>query len=131
MARLVTGKGKYETITEEVSLDLKWLYPKLLNEYKVLCLTYKLVKCRNIKVFMDYYKRTSDTHSYPATSGNRLSINYPFKGNYGFGTFHYRSISFWNNLPKKIEEIKSYANFKIMLKQNLLKRQLRIHNGNF
>jgi len=104
MARFVTGKGKYDSISEEIT-KLEWLYPKLLYEFnKVLCLTFKLVKCGNIEAFNDYYKRVSETHGFPTSNANKSS-NYPCKGNYGCGTFHYKSVEYWSMLPQEIESL--------------------------
>jgi len=133
MARFVTGKGKYDSISEEIT-ELEWLYPKLQYEFKVLCLclTFKLVKCGNIEAFNNYYKRVSETHGFPTSNANKLSIsNYQFKGSYGFGTFHYKSIQYWNKLPQEIESLNSYAKFKTQTKISLLERQkemLKLNN---
>jgi len=119
----LTGKGKYYSISEEIT-ELEWLYPKQQNEFEVLCLTFKLVKCGNIEAFNDYYKRVSETHGFPTSNASRLSIrNYPFKGSYGFGTFHYKSIQYLNKLPQEIESLNSYAKFKTQTKISLLERQ--------
>jgi len=69
-----TGKGKYDSTSEEIT-ELEWSYPKLQYEFKVLCLTFKLVKCGNIEAFNEYYKRVSETHGFLTPNANKLSIS--------------------------------------------------------
>jgi len=122
MARLVTGKGKYDPIAYEVT-DLGWLFPKALYEYKVLCLAFKLIKCKNVSVFNDYYVSVSSTYNYPTLRSGTLSTNYPYSDNYGYATFHFKSVQLWNKLDKQITNIGSYHKFKKELKNHLLKKQ--------
>jgi len=81
MARLVTGKGKYDPIANEMT-ELGCLFPKTLYEYKVLCFAFKLIKCKNVSVFN--YLSVSSTHNYPTLRSGTLSTNYPYSGNYGY-----------------------------------------------
>jgi len=81
----------------------------------------KLIKCKNVSVYNDYYVTVSNTHNYPTLRSEALTTNYPH--NSGYATFYFKSIQMWNKLDKRTTNISSYNKFKEELKDYLLKKQ--------
>ena len=103
----------------------KYLFPKELCEYNMLCIMFKLEKCLPVEYFKNYFVLRSHTHSYPTSlsvSGN-LAHNYIPNTNFGYATFHYRAISLWNKLPNEIRDCSTLSMFKIKLKKYMLNTQ--------
>ena len=86
-------------------------------------MAFKLIKENRVEVFSDYYQEVNTVHSYPTSRANKLSTEFQFKGSYGYGTFHYKSIQLWNNLGDQLRNVRNYETFKRDLKLFLINKQ--------
>jgi len=42
LARFISGKRKYDSVAPVICNDLKWLFPKELSQYNMMCIMFKL-----------------------------------------------------------------------------------------
>lgn len=121
LARLVLGKRKYDPVAEDIRNDLKWLFPKEMSDYRLLCIMFKLLKSNNVPFFTDYFVKVQDLHHHntrTAVVGLTSSVN-P-RTNYGLTTFNFRGVKLWNNLRNDIKNEECYVTFKAKLKRIML-----------
>jgi hypothetical protein len=108
LARFVSGRRKYDSVSDVITLEYEWLFPKQLGEYKILCMFYSLTRIYLIDFFKYYFVLNSSTHTYDTSSSTNYHYNYLPRQSVGYSCFHYSSISLWNSLPKLIKDYTSY-----------------------
>lgn len=123
LARFVSGRRKYDSVSHVITLEYEWLFPKELGEYKILCVFYSLTQIYLIDFFKNYFVQNNSTHKYETSSAANYHFNYLPRQAIGYTCFHYSSIRLWNSLPKLIKESVSLAVFKRELKKYLLSKQ--------
>jgi hypothetical protein len=124
LARFVSGRRKYDSVSHVITLEYEWLFPKELGEYKILCMFYNLTKIYLIDFFKDYFVLNSATHKYETSSATNYHCTYLPRQSIGYTCFHYSSIRLWNSLPKLLKDSPSLAVFKLELKKLLLSKQV-------
>lgn len=55
LARLILGKRKYDPIAGDIHNHLKWLLPKEMSDFRLLCIMFKLLKFNDVPYFSDYF----------------------------------------------------------------------------
>lgn len=124
LARLVLKLKKFDPVANMIKCDLKWLFPRDMGEFKILCIMYKLVKYNMVPFFNEYFKRANSIHEHNTRSCNNFrSIEKP-KTEFLRKSFHYRAIGLWNNLPSDITTAQSYDTFKCKLKDYMLLKSM-------
>src|SRR5271156_3711922 len=116
LARLVLGVKKYDRIACLLTKNLGWFLPAQIYSYKLLCLMYKIIKAPRVEFFSDYFIFNNSILNYCTSNDNNLNMNVIARKNYGFSTFHFKSIVFWNNLPENIKSSTTIQVFKKNLK---------------
>ena len=89
-----------------------------------MCIFYKLRYGQQIDFFCDHFKLDKDVRRYNTKSSDDYYLSYQPKGNYGYATFHFKTIVLWNALPLHIKESRNFDVFKRELKLHLLNKQL-------
>jgi len=92
--------------------------------FKILCSFYKLKNCVNVFYFNEHFCTRNLLHNYNTSSAKDFYVNFTPKGNYGYATFHFKSITYWNSLPIEIKSTNNFNGFKNKLKKHLLEKSL-------
>jgi len=122
LSRLVLSKRKYDPISKDIMLDLKWLFPSYLTDFTTLCTTYKIIHYE-IPYFKDYYLPNHLMHNHCTRQKSNIYCNFSPKSKYGISTFYYNSVLLWNKLPIELKNSSSYICFKTNLKKFMLQLQ--------
>jgi hypothetical protein len=121
LARLLTGKRKYDSIAETINMDLQWLFPKQLCDFKMLCIMFKIVNLKNVPYFNDYFSRVDNAHHHMTRNADvNFVCNVIPRTTQAKGCFSYRAVYLWNRLPRDLKSECNYRNFKDRLKNYLL-----------
>jgi hypothetical protein len=125
LGRLVLNIKKYDSVANDISLDLKWFFPTDMCNYRTLCIMFKLIKYDNVPFFTNYFCKISALHNHCTRSAenNFRSTTKP-KTEFARNSFNYRGVSLWNDLPISLKDESSYYVFKTKLKEHLLKLKL-------
>lgn len=118
LARLVLNVRKYDPVLELIYTELEWMLPVDACVLKTLCCFYKIHKLKSVDFFRDYYK-----DSFSVRRNNVVSWYKP-RSETGKKVFQYRATVVWNELPKSIKDIESYALFKKTVKKHLISKLL-------
>ena len=118
--RIITGKRKFDHITP-VLRELRWLPMTSFLKYTLGVLAFKCVKglAPTCSYLWHRFKTRAcvyDCNTYRYK--NNLNIS-AYKSASGQRTFLYRTMSFWNSLPREIRECDSLPIFKRHLKEFL------------
>ena len=119
VARLVSGQGLYDHITE-TRFDLHWLPVIERVHFKVLLLTYKAMNNlapSYLTELLNIYKpgRTLRPRS------NHMLVIPKTKGKTYDKSFYYMAPVLWNNLPTHIRSADTITSFRSLLKTHLFR----------
>jgi hypothetical protein len=123
LARLVLNKRKYDPVASDIKLDLKWLFPQEMSEFRSLCNMFKIVKFNNVPYFSDYFSKINNVHEHSTRTCNNNYRSIKPRTEYAKNSFNFKAISLWNALPQELQNISQYPLFQSKLKEYLLKRK--------
>jgi hypothetical protein len=112
-ARYVYGLAKYDSVSDLICDDLKWLFSKYRVQHNTLKLAHKI--CHGIapSYFNDYL--TFDTIDGPQTRSRQYSTPaIPVRSNFGLRSFRYCACKEMIDLPPSISIQSSFNVFKIL-----------------
>ncbi len=120
LARLILRVKKFEKVANRIHSELKWLFPKQLYEYRIICLMYKLVKEKTIPCLQNYFVDVQSIHNYSTRSNGKLAYRYRPRLEVGKNVFQYNGVLMWNSLPESLRVVEKYDSFKKELSKHLL-----------
>ena len=118
-ARLITGKRKYDPITQDL-IKLHWLPVHLRIDFKILVLTYKCLHQQAPDYLSNMLTIHSDRRPLRSNSSATQLIE-PFTSHVTFAdrAFSVYAPCLWNSLPEDIRNAESIMVFKSLLKTHL------------
>ena len=121
-ARLVTRTRKSDHITP-VLRDLHWLPVQQRIEFKILCITFKVL-CGLAPSYLDeVLTRRSAVRTLRSHSNGEVMLHQPIgrTAYYGDRAFSICAPRLWNSLPSHLRSIQTLDSFKVRLKTHLFK----------
>ena len=122
-ARLIKGVRFRERITPSL-IELHWLPVKVRMEYKILLLTYKVLKHNEptyLKNHLVSFNLETNVNVRHASDRHRL-FEPRTNSKFGESAFKYCAPRLYNKLPSEMKEIEDEKNFKKSLKTLLFAR---------
>jgi hypothetical protein len=127
-AKFVLNKDKYDSVSNELNCELKWLNCKNRWKFETLKLAFHMMHNTGPTYFHDYLC-TSSFSSRETRRGTYVIHNQTLKSSWGERSFRYSAYKLWFEVPEHLKTCDSYARFKFSLFSLLITSQLAEYNS--